>query len=131
MSMQDPVSDMLTRIRNAQAVAKHHVSMGASTLKSAIAKVLEQEGFINEFHIEGEGVKKNLVIELKYHHGKPVIDQLERKSRPGLRVYKAKNDLPKVKDGLGVVIVSTSQGVMTDKQARKLKIGGEILCYVS
>lgn len=131
MSMQDPIADMLTRIRNAQAVAKKQVVMPASTLRFAIAEVLLQEGFIEAHENRDDQGKKNLVVTLKYHNSKPVIDQLDRVSSPGLRIYKSKSELPKVKDGLGVAIISTSQGVMSDKQARKLGLGGEVVCYVS
>ncbi|OGO90893.1 MAG: 30S ribosomal protein S8 [Coxiella sp. RIFCSPHIGHO2_12_FULL_42_15] len=131
MNMQDPIADMLTRIRNGQAVAKKEVVMPASKQLTAIAEVLAQEGFIAAHESVGESAKRNLVITLKYHNSKPVIDQLDRVSSPGLRIYKSKSDLPKVKDGLGVAIISTSQGVMSDKQARKLGLGGEVICYVS
>jgi small subunit ribosomal protein S8 len=131
MSMQDPVSDMLTRIRNGQMVAKKDVEMPASNLKKAIASVLKEEGFIEDYSMNDEPVKKVLTITLKYHHGEPVISKMQRVSRPGLRVYKPNNELPKVKDGLGVAIISTSKGVMSDRQARKQSLGGEIVCYVS
>lgn len=131
MSMQDPISDMLTRIRNAQAVGKSNVKMPASNLKIAIAKVLQGEGYINSYEKIAENNKPSLVIELKTFQGKPVIRELVRVSKPGVRTYKKLKNLPKVLDGLGVVIVSTSQGVMTDKTARELGIGGELLCYVS
>ncbi len=131
MSMQDPIADMFIRIKNASAVNKKDVRMSASTVKSAIAKVLEDEGFILGFRVEGEGSKKTLIIDLKYHNEKPVIRQLDRVSKSSLRVYKPANDLPEVKEGLGIAIVSTSKGLMTDRQARKLGLGGEIMCYVS
>lgn len=132
MSMQDPIADMLTRIRNAQAVAKEEVAMSASKTKKAIAEVLKNEGYITDFRESAEaGEQAQLVITLKYFHGKPVIAQLDRVSRPGLRVYKTKDQLPRIKEGLGVVVVSTSSGVMSDREARKRNLGGEILCYVS
>ena len=131
MSMQDPVADMLTRIRNAGAVAKKTVQMPASTMRRAIADVLVSEGFIDACDELVDGHKKDLLITLKYFNGRPVIEELKRVSTPGLRIYKAKDQLPKVKDGLGVAIVSTSQGVMSDKNARKLGLGGEVICLVS
>ncbi|HEY4732466.1 MAG TPA: 30S ribosomal protein S8 [Gammaproteobacteria bacterium] len=131
MSMTDPISDMLTRIRNAQAIAKAEVSMPSSKLKVAITKVLKEEGYISDFVILDEDKKAQLVITLKYHDGKPVIDEIKRASRPGLRVYRAKNELPKVMGGLGVAIVSTPAGIMTDRAARAAGHGGEIICYVS
>jgi small subunit ribosomal protein S8 len=130
MSMQDPVADMLTRIRNAQMAQKPAVSMPASRAKAAICDVLKNEGFIKGHSTSKEGLP-TLTIELKYHQGKPVIELLKRISRPGLRVYKACTYLPKVLGGLGIVIVSTSKGLMTDKQARAQGIGGEVLCYVA
>ena len=131
MSMTDPIADLLTRIRNAQAASKADVSAPSSKLKVAIAKVLKDEGFISDYAVSEAGVKSQLNIRLKYHGGQPVIDTLKRVSRPGLRVYKNKDELPQVLDGLGIAIVSTSQGVMTDRAARKAGQGGEILCYVS
>ena len=131
MSMTDPIADLLTRIRNAQAASKTEVSAPSSKLKVAIAKVLKDEGFISDYAVSEAGVKSQLNIRLKYHGGQPVIDTLKRVSRPGLRVYKNKDELPQVLDGLGIAIVSTSQGVMTDRAARKAGQGGEILCYVS
>ena len=131
MSMTDPISDMLTRIRNAQAISKAEVSMPSSKLKVAITKVLKEEGYISDFVILDEDKKAQLVITLKYHDGKPVIDEIKRASRPGLRVYRAKNELPKVMGGLGVAIVSTPAGIMTDRAARAAGHGGEIICYVS
>jgi len=131
MSMQDPIADMLTRIRNGAAVAKKTVAMSASRMRAAIAEVLCNEGFIEGYQEESETSKRAIVITLKYHNGRSVIEQLQRVSTPGLRVYKSKDELPRVKDGLGVAIVSTNQGVMTDKQARKLGLGGEIICIVS
>ncbi len=132
MSISDPVSDMLTRIRNAQSVAKRTVKMPCSNFKVAIAKVLKDEGYIKDFEVEdNDNNKKSLVIGLKYYNGKPVIDKIERVSRPGLRVYVDKSDLPQVLNGLGVAIISTSQGLMSDRAARKAGQGGEVICYVS
>ncbi|MDQ2994094.1 MAG: 30S ribosomal protein S8 [Pseudomonadota bacterium] len=131
MTMQDPIADMLTRIRNAQARGKPTVSMPAATLKLAIAKVLLETGYIADYSVEGDGPKKSLVLKLKYHHEKPVIAQIDRVSRPGLRIYRGKDELPVVMTGLGIAIVSTPNGVMTEKQARKLGVGGEVLCVVS
>lgn len=130
MSMQDPISDMLTRIRNAQMVGKEQVAMPTSTMKVAIADILLQEGFINGFAVNKDGVHPELHIELKYFDGKPVIEDLSRVSRPSLRVYKQKDELPTVRNGLGVVIISTSKGLMTDKKARAAGLGGEIICTV-
>ncbi|MBI1966320.1 MAG: 30S ribosomal protein S8 [Betaproteobacteria bacterium] len=131
MSMTDPIADMLTRIRNAQSSEKQTVAIPASKLKAAIAQVLKDEGYIEDFAVrDGEG-KSALEISLKYYAGKPVIEKIERISRPGLRVYKPKDDLPKVMNGLGVAIVSTSKGVMTDRKARGLGVGGEVLCIVA
>lgn len=130
MSMQDPVADMLTRIRNAQAANKVSVSMPSSKLKVSIATLLKNEGYITDFQVT-EGVKPELSVELKYFEGKPVIETIQRLSRPGLRIYKKHNELPKVMGGLGVALVSTSKGLMSDRDARKAGIGGEILCYVS
>ena len=130
MSMSDPIADMLTRIRNAQATDKVTVAMPASKVKLAIAKVLKDEGYIEEFAqrtVEGKNV---LEIGLKYYAGKPVIEKLERVSRPGLRIYKGRDDIPRVLNGLGVAIVSTSRGVMTDRRARETGVGGEVLCIV-
>jgi small subunit ribosomal protein S8 len=129
--MQDPVSDMLTRIRNAQAADKAKVSMPSSTMKVAIAEVLKDEGYIKDISVEQEGTKSTLTIDLKYFQGKPVIESIQRRSRPGLRIYTGKNDLPKVNNGLGVAIVSTSKGVMSDRKAREIGEGGEVLCYVN
>ncbi len=131
MSMSDPIADMLTRIRNAQMVQKVSVVMPASKLKTAIAEVLKAEGYIDGFAIEGEPTKPQLKIGLKYYAGKPVIEHIERVSRPGLRVYKGRHDIPNVMNGLGVAIVTTPKGVMTDRKARQAGIGGEVLCYVS
>jgi small subunit ribosomal protein S8 len=131
MSMSDPIADMLTRIRNAQAAEKSSVSMPSSKLKVAIAKVLKEEGYIEDFAVrEAEG-KPVLEIALKYYAGRPVIETIERVSRPGLRVYKRSREMPKVMNGLGIAIVSTSRGVMTDYQARAAGIGGEVLCIVA
>lgn len=130
MSMQDPVADMLTRIRNAQARSKREVSMPASKLKAAIAKILQEEGYIVSYKVDDE-VKASLHIELKYFEGKPVIESLERFSKPSLRRYNGVDDLPKVLGGLGTAIVSTSKGVMTDKNAREQGVGGEVLCLVA
>ncbi|MDO6524888.1 30S ribosomal protein S8 [Motilimonas sp. 1_MG-2023] len=130
MSMQDPIADMLTRIRNGQAANKVAVKMPSSKQKVAIAAVLKEEGYIADFALVGEA-KPELEVTLKYFQGKKVIDSIKRVSRPGLRIYKSSSELPKVLDGLGVAIVSTSQGVMTDRAARKAGIGGEIICYVA
>ena len=129
MSMQDTVADMLTRIRNAQMVGKTNVVMPSSKLKTEIARVLNEEGYITSFNVAGE-VKKELTVELKYFEGKPVIAEIQRDSRPGLRNYVGTKDLPSVRSGLGVAIVSTSKGVMTDRAARSAGIGGEVLCTV-
>ena len=131
MSMQDPISDMLTRIRNAQRANKVSVSMPSSKLKMAIAKVLKDEGYVVEFAVRNEDSKPVLDVQLKYYAGRPVIERIDRVSRPGLRVYKGSNDIPKVMNGLGVAIVSTSKGVMTDRKARAAGIGGELLCVVA
>ncbi|ABM05193.1 30S ribosomal protein S8 [Psychromonas sp. MB-3u-54] len=130
MSMQDPISDMLTRIRNGQAASKVSVKMPSSKQKVAIAAVLKAEGYVTEFVVAGD-TKPELEVTLKYFEGKKVIDTIKRVSRPGLRIYKGANDLPKVMAGLGIAIISTSHGVMTDRAARKASIGGEIICYVS
>lgn len=130
MSMQDPISDMLTRIRNGQAASKVSVKMPSSKQKVAIAAVLKAEGYVTDFVVAGD-TKPELEVTLKYFEGKKVIDTIKRVSRPGLRIYKGASDLPKVMAGLGIAIVSTSQGVMTDRAARKASIGGEIICYVS
>lgn len=131
MSMNDPVSDMLTRIRNAQQAEKELVSMPSSKLKVAIAKVLKDEGYIDDFAVRGESSKPELEVSLKYYAGSPVIEKIERVSRPGLRIYKPSRDIPRVMNGLGVAIVSTSKGVMTDRKARGMGIGGEVLCIVA
>ena len=131
MSMSDPIADMLTRIRNAQAVEKAVVAMPASKLKVAIAQVLKDEGYVDGFAVKSEGAKPQLEIALKYYAGRPVIERIERVSRPGLRVYKGRHDIPNVMNGLGVAIVTTPKGVMTDRKARQVGIGGEVLCYVA
>lgn len=131
MSMSDPIADMLTRIRNAQGTRKVSVTMPASKIKTGIAKVLKDEGYINDFGVIEHNGKPTLEVTLKYFEGKGVIDMIKRGSRPGLRQYRGKNDLPKVFDGLGITIVSTSKGIMTDAQARSQGQGGEILCFVS
>ena len=130
MSMSDPVADMLTRIRNAQKTDKVDVSMPSSKVKVAIAEVLKNEGYIDTYLVN-EGVKPALTIILKYFQGKPVIDELKRISRPGLKIYRSKDELPKVVGGLGIAIISTSKGVMTDRAARSIGHGGEVLCTVS
>jgi small subunit ribosomal protein S8 len=130
MSMQDPIADMFVRIRNAQARAKRETRIPTSKKKLAIAEVLKNEGYIQDFHVEGEGVSSMIVVELKYFGGRPVIEKISRVSRPGLRSYKGSEKLPKVVGGLGIAIVSTSRGLMTDRQARSLGIGGEVICSV-
>ena len=129
MSMQDPISDMLTRIRNAHHRSMPEVAMPSSKLKASVAKVLEDEGYISGFSVSEE-VKPTLTVALKYFDGKPVIEEISRTSKPSLRVYMGSNDLPKVRSGLGIAIISTSQGVMTDRAARTAGIGGEVLCTV-
>jgi len=131
MSMNDPIADMLTRIRNAQAVRKKTVAMPASRIKAAIAAVLKEEGYILNFRENGEGAENELVLELKYMDGLGVIDQLRRVSKPGRRLYFGAEDLPRVQDGLGIAVVSTSRGVMSDARARREGHGGEILCTVA
>ena len=131
MSMTDPIADMLTRIRNGQKASMARVSMPGSKIKQAIAKVLKDEGYITDFQIETNGSHSTLHVDLKYFEGKPVIESLKRASRPGLRSYNGKDDLPRVLGGLGVAVVSTSRGVMSDREARKQGFGGEILCLVS
>jgi small subunit ribosomal protein S8 len=132
MSMTDPIADMLTRIRNGQGVALQTVKMPSSTLKEAIARVLQDEGYIDSFEVsEQPGNKRDLTIVLKYFDGKPVIETIQKISKPGLRIYRGKNELPKVLGGLGVAIVSTSEGVMTDRAARAKGYGGEVICVVS
>ena len=130
MTMTDPISDMLTRIRNGQKARKVSVSMPASKAKEAVARVLKDEGYIMDYAVDGEGAAKQLNVELKYFEGVPVIEKIQRASRPGLRVYRGKEELPKVLGGLGVAIVSTSAGVMSDRQAREKGIGGEVICIV-
>ena len=131
MSMSDPIADMLAQIKNAQAVSKRSVSMPSSKVKVAIAGVLKDEGYLREFRVEEEGAKRTLTIELKYVEGRGVIDRLERYSRPSRRRYFGKDELPRVLNGLGIAIVSTSHGVMTDSQARAQGHGGEVLCLVA
>ena len=130
MSMQDPIADMLTRLRNAGKAAKRTVSMPNSKLKVAIASVLKEEGFISDFNVEGDGAIKTLTITVKYFQSVPVIETLKRISTPGLRVYAETDNLPSVNGGMGVALISTSKGVMTDKAARKAGIGGEVICTV-
>jgi small subunit ribosomal protein S8 len=131
MSMSDPVADMLTRIRNAQQSEKQSVAMPTSKLKAAIAKVLKDEGYIEDFAVRSQDGKSHLDISLKYYAGRPVIEKIERVSRPGLRIYKPSKEIPVVMNGLGVAIVSTSKGVMTDRKARGMGVGGEVLCIVA
>ena len=131
MIMTDPIADLLTRIRNAQLARKTEVSVASSKLKTALVKVLKDEGYVADFRTASEGAKQTLTIELKYFDGRPVIDRLERVSRPGLRIYRGKAELPKIQGGLGTAIVSTPKGVMTDKQARAIGQGGEVLCIVA
>ncbi len=131
MTMQDPIADMLTRIRNGQAARKAKVTMPASKQRLALADLLKREGYIEDFRSdENEGLR-SLTVTLKYFEGRPVIEDLRRVSRPGLRVYRAKDAIPKVRGGLGVTVVSTSRGVLTDREARRQGLGGEILCYVA
>jgi small subunit ribosomal protein S8 len=131
MSMSDPIADLLTRIRNAQAVAKTIVRVPSSKVKVAIAQVLADEGYIDGFKVKSEDGKSELEIALKYYAGRPVIERIERVSRPGLRVYKGSEAIPQVMNGLGVAIVTTPKGVMTDRKARANGVGGEVLCYVA
>jgi small subunit ribosomal protein S8 len=131
MSMSDPISDMLTRIRNAQMAEKASVVMPSSKLKVAIAKVLKDEGYVEDFAVRDGAGKPTLEIGLKYYAGRPVIERIERVSKPGLRVYKGSTDIPRVMNGLGVAILSTPQGVMTDRKARASNVGGEVLCIVA
>ena len=131
MSMTDPIADMLTRIRNGQKARKVSVAMPMSSVKVAVAKVLKDEGYVTDYSSDGEGAEATLTVELKYYEGVPVIERVQRVSKPGLRVYRRKEDLPKFLGGLGVAIVSTSAGVMSDRQAREQGIGGEVLCIVS
>ena len=129
MSMQDPIADLLTRIRNAQSATHTDVSMPSSKIKQAICQVLQSEGYIEGYSVE-EGTKPELNVQLKYHNGTPVIEEMKRVSRPGLRVYKSVDELPRVRDGLGVAIVSTNKGVMTDHSALNAGVGGEVICTV-
>lgn len=129
--MTDPIADMLTRIRNGQSANKANVAMPSSKAKAAIARVMKHEGYITDYSVDKEGSKSILTITLKYYEGRPVIDSLKRVSRPGLRIYKGKDELPRVLNGLGVAIVSTSAGVMTDSQARASGRGGEVICTIS
>jgi small subunit ribosomal protein S8 len=131
MSMSDPIADMFTRIRNAQRVDKQSVSMPSSKLKVAIARLLQDEGYIDGYEVVANGVKADLTVRLKYYAGRPVIDRLERVSRPGLRVYRGRHALPEVMNGLGVAIVTTSRGLMTDRRARAAGVGGEVIAYVA
>ena len=131
MSMSDPIADMLTRIRNGQGAKKVAVSMPSSKLKVAIAGILKEEGYITEFRVDEEGSKSNLTIDLKYFDGKPVIEMLREISKPGLRRYCTRDDLPRVMNGLGTAIISTSKGVMTDKSAREKGLGGEVICIIA
>ena len=131
MSMSDPIADLLTRIRNAQMVAKSTVVVPSYKVKVAIAQVLKEEGYIDGFQVKADGKKSELEITLKYYAGRPVIERIERVSRPGLRVYKGCEKLPQVMNGLGVAIVTTPKGVMTDRKARAAGVGGEVLCYVA
>lgn len=131
MSMTDPVADMLTRIRNGQSAKKDSVTLPSSKLKTSIAKVLKQEGYITDFTVFEKGNHKEMSVVLKYYNGAPVIEEIKRISKPGLRIYKSKDQLPKVLGGLGIAIVSTSQGLMTDRAARALGRGGEVICTVS
>ncbi len=131
MSMSDPISDMLTRIRNAQMASKASVAMPSSKVKIAIAQVLKDEGYIEDFAVSPNNGKPVLEIGLKYYAGRPVIDRIDRVSRPGLRVYRGADDIPRVMNGLGVAIVSTPRGVMTDRKARANHVGGEVLCFVA
>ena len=131
MAMSDPIADMLTRIRNAQLAEKASVSMPSSKVKVAMAAVLKEEGYVEKFSVNPSGGKPTLDIELKYYAGRPVIERIERISKPGLRIYKGCEDIPRVMNGLGVAIVSTPKGVMTDRKARASKVGGEVLCIVA
>jgi small subunit ribosomal protein S8 len=131
MSMSDPIADMLTRIRNGQAAEKTVVDMPSSKLKVAIAQVLKDEGYIEDFSVRTDAGKATLSVALKYYVGRPVIDRLERVSRPGLRIYRQSRDIPRVMNGLGIAIVSTPRGVVTDRKARSLGVGGEVLCLVA
>lgn len=131
MSMSDPIADMLTRIRNGQIAGHANVVIPSSKVKLAIAKVLSEEGFVSTYSVNEKDGKSELSVDLKYYEGKPVIDMIKRVSRPGLRVYKNKDEIPEVIGGLGVALISTSKGIMTDRDARKAGIGGEVICYVA
>ena len=131
MSMTDPIADLLTRIRNGQSAGKNEVSVASSRLKTAIVKVLKDEGYIADFRLAADDTKPTLTVELKYYEGRPVIDRLERVSRPGLRIYRGKDELPKVMGGLGIAIISTPAGIMTEVQARAKGVGGEVLGTVA
>ena len=131
MSMSDPIADMLTRIRNAQAADKAEVKIPASKMKLAIAELLKSEGYVADVSTSGEGSERSITVKLKYFEGKPVIESVSRVSRPGLRIYKAASEIPKVRSGLGVAIISTSKGIMTDRAARSAGVGGEVLCVVA
>ena len=130
MSMSDPIADMLTRIRNGQSADKVSVSMPSSKYKQTIAAVLKDEGYVSDWRVEGDGVKKQLVVDLKYYMGKPVIEKITKISRPGLRIYKSAEELPRVIGGMGTAIISTSKGMMTDRTARENGQGGEVICTV-
>jgi small subunit ribosomal protein S8 len=131
MSMTDPIADLLTRIRNGQTARKSEVTMASSKLKQAVLRVLKDEGYISDFRVDATDEKPQIIISLKYYEGRPVIDRLERVSRPGLRIYRGKDEVPKVLGGMGTVIISTPKGVMTDRQARSIGQGGEVLCIVA
>lgn len=131
MSMSDPIADMLTRIRNAQSANKSSVSMPSSKTKNAIANLLKEEGYVADVETATTDAKTTMTVSLKYYEGKPVIDEITRISRPGLRIYKGADELPKVRSGLGVAVISTSKGLMTDRAARKAGIGGEVVCFVA
>jgi len=131
MSMSDPIADMLTRIRNGQMAGHSNVVLPSSKMKTAVAKVLNDEGYIAAYSVNDNNGKSELSVDLKYYDGKPVIEMVKRVSRPGLRVYKNKDELPKVIGGLGIAVISTSKGIMTDRQAREAGIGGEVVCYVA
>jgi small subunit ribosomal protein S8 len=131
MSMTDPIADLLTRIRNGQSAGKPEVAVQSSRVKEAIVRVLKDEGYVADYAVRKDGARATLVVALKYHQGKPVIERLERVSRPGLRAYRPKDELPKVMGGLGIAIVSTPKGVMTDREARRSGQGGEVLCVVA
>lgn len=130
MSMQDPVADLLTRIRNAQLIGIRDVQLPFSNIKSEILRVLQEEGFIESFEVKADGAKKDIAIKLKYYQGKPVIERIKRISRPALRIYRPSRELPKIRGGLGIAIISTPKGVMTDRAARSQNVGGEVLCTV-